>query len=267
MERREDEVRGPAEDNGRDRNPVRLGASPEDLPREVIAQTPRAPDSTGRRSTSTWVNWQSALYLLVLGLVCLVLVPLTPLWWIVPVLGVLAPLTLAIVHAVLDRPDPGSSRPDRRKEQERELLEALAERGEITPTTAAMRTSLTVDQASQMLDELAGKGHLKFRVEGGVTAYSLRQRDRLPAPGEVSALPEPRTEGWGDPKPLDDPLSERELEVLTLLASGRTNAEIARELVVAVGTVKSHVNSIYRKLDAANRAEAVTRARDLGLLR
>jgi ATP/maltotriose-dependent transcriptional regulator MalT len=67
-------------------------------------------------------------------------------------------------------------------------------------------------------------------------------------------------------QPLE-PLSERELEVLTLLASGRTNAEIARELFVALGTVKSHVNNIYRKLGASNRAGAVTRAREMRLLR
>jgi len=63
------------------------------------------------------------------------------------------------------------------------------------------------------------------------------------------------------------PKHERELEVLTLLASGRANSEIARALFVAVGTVKSHVSNIYRKLDARNHAEAVTRARELNLLR
>jgi ATP/maltotriose-dependent transcriptional regulator MalT len=52
-------------------------------------------------------------------------------------------------------------------------------------------------------------------------------------------------------------LSERELEVL---ASGRTNAKFAGYLFVALGTVKSHVNNIYRKLGAANRAEAAARA-------
>jgi ATP/maltotriose-dependent transcriptional regulator MalT len=65
---------------------------------------------------------------------------------------------------------------------------------------------------------------------------------------------------------LDDPLSERELEVLELLASGHTNAEIARALFVAIGTVKSHTGNIYRKLDAKNRVEALGRARELKLL-
>ena len=215
-----------------------------------------------REGTSPWVNWQSVLYVLVLGVTCLVLVPLTSLWWIVPVLGAVIPLALA----VLERSDLKLGRPDDKKGKERELLEALAEQGEITPTTAAMQTSLTVDEASKMLDGLAGKGHLKLQVEDGIMAYALPDRDRRPEQSGPSALSEPGPEEVGAPKPLDEPLSERELEVLTLLASGRTNAEIAKDLFVAVGTVKSHVNSIYRKLDAANRAEAVTRAREMRLL-
>jgi ATP/maltotriose-dependent transcriptional regulator MalT len=61
-------------------------------------------------------------------------------------------------------------------------------------------------------------------------------------------------------------LSERELEVLARMASGRTNAEIARDLFVAMGTVKSHTGNIYRKLGARNRAEALGRAREMKLL-
>jgi LuxR family maltose regulon positive regulatory protein len=65
---------------------------------------------------------------------------------------------------------------------------------------------------------------------------------------------------------LVDPLSPRELEVLHLIALGHTNKEIAQQLFVAPGTVKAHTSSIYRKLDVANRTEAVTRARQLGIL-
>lgn len=65
---------------------------------------------------------------------------------------------------------------------------------------------------------------------------------------------------------LIEPLSRRELEVLHLIALGKTNQEIAEQLVVAAGTVKTHAASIYRKLEAANRMEAVSRARHLGLL-
>jgi LuxR family maltose regulon positive regulatory protein len=65
---------------------------------------------------------------------------------------------------------------------------------------------------------------------------------------------------------LVDPLSERELEVLHLIALGLTNKEIAEQLFIAVGTVKAHTSTIYRKLDVANRTEAAARARQLGLL-
>jgi len=65
---------------------------------------------------------------------------------------------------------------------------------------------------------------------------------------------------------LLDPLTERELAVLRLLVDGRSNREIARELVVASGTVKRHVSNILRKLHVASRLAAVARARDLGLV-
>jgi LuxR family maltose regulon positive regulatory protein len=65
---------------------------------------------------------------------------------------------------------------------------------------------------------------------------------------------------------LIEPLTERELEVLHLVALGMTNREIAQQLVVAPGTVKAHTSSIYRKLDVANRTEAAARARQLGIL-
>jgi LuxR family maltose regulon positive regulatory protein len=62
-------------------------------------------------------------------------------------------------------------------------------------------------------------------------------------------------------------LSARELEVLQLLAAGRSNPVIAEELVISLDTVKRHVTHILDKLGAANRTQAVTRARELGLLR
>lgn len=65
---------------------------------------------------------------------------------------------------------------------------------------------------------------------------------------------------------LVEPLTEREQEVLFLVAEGLKNREIAERLFVTLGTVKSHVNSIYGKLDVRNRVEAVARARELSLL-
>jgi DNA-binding CsgD family transcriptional regulator len=66
-------------------------------------------------------------------------------------------------------------------------------------------------------------------------------------------------------KPAEQ-LTSRELEVLHQLASGRTNAEIAKALFVAPGTVKAHLHHIFRKLEAGSRMQAVARARDAGLL-
>jgi LuxR family maltose regulon positive regulatory protein len=65
---------------------------------------------------------------------------------------------------------------------------------------------------------------------------------------------------------LVDPLSERELEVLCLIAVGASNEEIAEQLVIAVGTTKRHVSNILAKLTVMNRTQAVSRARELGLL-
>lgn len=65
---------------------------------------------------------------------------------------------------------------------------------------------------------------------------------------------------------LEEPLTERELEVLRLIAIGQSNTEIARSLVIALSTVKTHTNSIFSKLGVANRTQAVARARDLQLL-
>jgi DNA-binding CsgD family transcriptional regulator len=66
--------------------------------------------------------------------------------------------------------------------------------------------------------------------------------------------------------PLLEPLSERELEILALVARGHSNKEVATELVVSVATVKTHLNNSYRKLGASSRTQAIALARDHGLL-
>jgi LuxR family maltose regulon positive regulatory protein len=66
--------------------------------------------------------------------------------------------------------------------------------------------------------------------------------------------------------PFIEPLSEQEQRVLRLIGEGLTNPEIARELVVSLNTVKTHVKSIYRKLNLSNRREARQAARQLNLV-
>ena len=193
-------------------------------------------------------------------------------WLGVLSIGVVAPAVLLrqINRAIATHEESRRAVPGAR-EKEKELLRALEERGEITPAAAAMRTSLTVEESSKMLDKLAAKGHVQALNRDGVLAYTLFEKDgagerrpSLEAPSPAS----PPADGSPDatPEHLVEPLSERELEVLALLASGRSNKEIARDLFVAVGTVKTHTNNIYRKLGTKNRAEALARARSLKLL-
>ena len=66
--------------------------------------------------------------------------------------------------------------------------------------------------------------------------------------------------------PLAEPLSERELEILGLIAKGASNREIAAALFLAEGTVKNHVTNILGKLDARDRTQAAIKARDKGLI-
>ena len=67
-------------------------------------------------------------------------------------------------------------------------------------------------------------------------------------------------------QPLVEPLSERELEVLGLIAQGLSNREIGERLFLALSTVKGHNRNLFGKLQVQNRTQAVARARELGLL-
>jgi LuxR family maltose regulon positive regulatory protein len=94
----------------------------------------------------------------------------------------------------------------------------------------------------------------------------------VPAPSSdylrrlLEAFGAPESPGLAPSTALVEPLSERELQVLRLIAAGLSNREIAEELVIAVSTVKSHVNHIYGKLGVKSRIQAIVRARALGLL-
>jgi len=93
-------------------------------------------------------------------------------------------------------------------------------------------------------------------LQPSVAAKVVARFARLPADQD----PAPR------PQPLVVPLSDRELDVLRLLAQGRSNREIAAALFLAEGTVKNHVTNVLAKLGARDRTQAALRARALGLL-
>ena len=97
-------------------------------------------------------------------------------------------------------------------------------------------------------------------TQGAAPAYVARLMQAIePATDEAAAPPDPN-------QLLIEPLSERELEVLALIANGLTNQAIAEELVIALSTVKKHVNNILGKLNVGNRTEATSRARELNIL-
>jgi LuxR family maltose regulon positive regulatory protein len=107
------------------------------------------------------------------------------------------------------------------------------------------------------LRSLMSEVRLAMAVSQQASKAFLVYMDRL-----LAAFPGPNTLRAG----VESLLTAREMEILTLMAGGASNQEIAGRLVVTVGTVKGHVNHILDKLEAHNRTEAVARARGLGLL-
>jgi LuxR family maltose regulon positive regulatory protein len=104
-----------------------------------------------------------------------------------------------------------------------------------------------------------------------LATLEARKRGHLDAPGRVPArylakLLAAVAQDASAPERLPEPPSERELEVLALIAAGKSNQEIADKLFVSMGTVKTHINRLYRKLDTRSRTQAIARAREIGLL-
>lgn len=113
--------------------------------------------------------------------------------------------------------------------------------------------------------DVARRAHA-LAVRGGDLVTLREARGLLDA--AAPAVPrEPAVAAWADGGLGAQPLTPREVEVLALVAAGRSNRQIAEHLFVTVGTVKSHVHAVAVKLGAANRTEAVARGRALGLLR
>ena len=97
----------------------------------------------------------------------------TGFWWLIFVFGwMIFPAFGLLVRGIAGLSE-GPDEPAVANSGERELLEALQRRGELTPAQAAMETSLTVDEADKMLEDLAAKGHLDVKVRGGGLFYGL----------------------------------------------------------------------------------------------
>ena len=93
---------------------------------------------------------------------------------------------------------------------------------------------------------------------------AMQQQLLAMAPGAPGNAPAP--EQPGAPLGLADPLSQREMQILTLICKGLSNQEIGEQIFVSLSTVKWHNQNIFDKLDVQRRTEAVARARALKLL-
>jgi DNA-binding NarL/FixJ family response regulator len=98
-------------------------------------------------------------------------------------------------------------------------------------------------------------------ILGQVAAIRADLSDSLLAFSDLGSKSRNGANGGQQPMTLVEPLSERELEVLRLVAAGASNHDIAETLVIAVPTVKKHVSNIFGKLGARSRTQAVAVAR------
>jgi hypothetical protein len=105
------------------------------------------------------------------------LIVFTHFWWLIFIFGwAVFPAFGVFARGIAGLVD-SRSEPPAANARERELLEALQRSGELTPAQAAMETSLTVNEADEMLKDLAAKGHLDVRVRGGGLFYGLWETD------------------------------------------------------------------------------------------
>jgi LuxR family maltose regulon positive regulatory protein len=151
------------------------------------------------------------------------------------------------------------------------LLQALARRaeGDDEWAWAALERALAAAWPAgyvRIFDQ--GPALTRLLIEAarrGIFKEFIDQILALIGPPQVTGLGQEGSNLHSITTPFGESLTERELEVLRLIAQGATNHEIAERLVITVGTAKSHINHILGKLNAHNRTEAVARARALGL--
>jgi LuxR family transcriptional regulator, maltose regulon positive regulatory protein len=114
----------------------------------------------------------------------------------------------------------------------------------------------------QLLREASAREIMPGYTDQLLVAFESEKRKNEDQPDHSSTLPE----GHRDGEPLIEPLSQRELKILQLIAQGLSNREIGKRLFLALDTVKGHNRRIFDKLQVQSRTEAIARARELGLL-
>jgi LuxR family maltose regulon positive regulatory protein len=144
------------------------------------------------------------------------------------------------------------------------LLQAVA-------CQAAGQAGEALAHVGKAVNLAAGEGYRQAFLEEGTAIVKLLPRVRHLAPVFVSQVLEAASAKDAGPLPPDapslvEPLSEREQEILRLIAAGRSNPEIADLLYLSLNTVKWHAKNLYGKLSVGSRIEAAARARELDLL-
>lgn len=152
-----------------------------------------------------------------------------------------------------------------------DLLRALAAQAQgetargLALLTQAVTMGFPAGYVRRFVDEGAPMRALLARLRDGQRRGSSLRRACDALLAAFDPVPEPIAPVHTNSQPME-PLSDREREVLLLLVQGKSNQEIARHLVVAVSTVKTHRHHIFAKLQTTDRLHAVTRAREMGLL-
>ena len=152
------------------------------------------------------------------------------------------------------------------------VVQALARDalGEVEVAIAALEQALILAEPEEQVRIFAESGPPMIRLLQAAKAHNITPSytQRLLAAAETwGQLSKPSSLHISSASPsLIEPLSQRELEVLRLLNTELSGPEIARELVVALSTVRTHTKRIYSKLNVTNRRAAVKRAKELNLI-
>ncbi len=178
-----------------------------------------------------------------------------------------------ILNAVGDQAQAGGRL---RRTIEVRLLTAIAlhDETEMEEAAGVLREAIIPAAAERWLRLLLDEAETDVTFADALAALLPRVRDAAPAfvdellsiLGLRETPASPSREGSGATATLLEPPTDRELEILGLLAEGMTNREIGQALYIAVGTVKWYLHHLYEKLEVSNRTQAVARARELGLL-
>ena len=138
-----------------------------------------------------------------------------------------------------------------------------------SPSVGVLVVTMLDDESVFAAVRAGARGYLLKGAEAAETLRAIRavgNGEVIFSPGVARRV----MEYWGAPKPPAPPeafpeLSEREREVLDLIARGLTNAAVAERLVITPKTVRNHISNIFSKLQVAHRSEAIVRAREAGL--